>query len=453
MAQSPPCILTIAGSDSGGGAGIQADLKTITALQCYGLSALTALTAQNTCGVQDIHEVPADFVRAQLDSVIQDFPVKAAKTGMLFSAEIIDTVACRLANKNFPLVVDPVCVSQSGDKLLEDNALKALCDGIVPLADLITPNRPEAEILSGKKIQKESDIHKASEIILSMGAGAVLLKGGHFISETVVDWLFLPYTDPIKIKRQRINTSNTHGTGCTLSAALAACLGKGLNLNDAVMRARDFLHHSLRGAFTLGEGQGPVNHLVELERLTSQREVLHNMEFVRDGLIRSPEVTKLVPEVGMNLATAIPWPQNFEDIAAFDGRIRLARSGILLCGCPGFGVSRHMSKVLLSAQEINPDINCVANIRFSEQILHAIRDLNFHVAWFSRDQEPCEIKQQEGSTLEWGTVKALKEHERPSEVRVVADRGEKGKEPMLRILAQDTDEMLAFVKSIAINLA
>ncbi len=262
-----PCILTIAGSDSGGGAGIQADLKTIAALGCYGSSAITALTAQNGLGVSGIHAPEPAFVVAQLQATLEGFPIAAAKTGMLFSAGIINAVADVLiaTARRFPLVVDPVCVSQSGHRLLEESAVSALIQRMIPLADLLTPNKPEAELLSGREIRTAEDRDVAIRILLDLGAKAVLLKGGHFeAADRMTDWLGLPGQPVLPLSQPRVDTPNNHGTGCTLSAAIAACLGLGLPLADAIRRAQRYLNTCLGRAYTPGKGVGPVNHMAEL---------------------------------------------------------------------------------------------------------------------------------------------------------------------------------------------
>ncbi len=260
----PPCVLTIAGSDSGGGAGIQADLKTMTVLGTYGLSVITALTAQNTTGVYGIEPASPSFAAKQLEVVLDDFPIRAAKTGMLFSAGIIEALAPLLETVSFPLVVDPVCVSQSGHRLLEESAIDALRTRILPLAALVTPNRPEAETLTGMSIDSPEDVREAVARILSMGSQAVLLKGGHFEGEAMVDWLGLPGKDPIPLRHARVATHNAHGTGCTLSAAIASWLAKGHDLEDAVTRGKDYLLLALEQGFDLGRGDGPTNHLAPL---------------------------------------------------------------------------------------------------------------------------------------------------------------------------------------------
>lgn len=264
-AQSWPVILTIAGTDSGGGAGIQADLKTITVLGGYGASVAAALTAQNGAGVLGIHEVPVDFVLLQLTAVRRGFPVRAAKTGMLASSPIIEALAGALRDKDFPLVVDPVCVSQSGHRLLRSDAEEAMRLCILPLADLLTPNRPEAELLSGLALKGEADVARVAEKLFSLGAKAVLLKGGHFDAfdgkKSMTDWLCLPGKTPRPMAHPRVETVNNHGTGCTLSAALATFLGLGFGLEEAVAKAQAYLTRALETGFSPGIGAGPPNFL------------------------------------------------------------------------------------------------------------------------------------------------------------------------------------------------
>jgi hydroxymethylpyrimidine/phosphomethylpyrimidine kinase len=263
--RSHPVVLTIAGSDSGGGAGVQADLKTITVLGGFGTSVITALTAQHGAGVLGIHSTPADFVLLQLRAVREGFPVRAAKTGMLSEPAIIDALADALADKDFPLVVDPVCVSQSGHRLLREDAEAILRERMLPLADLVTPNRPEAELLTGMPIDGPEGVRRAMRRLFELGAKAVLIKGGHFSQfeggRQIVDWLGLPGREPTPLAHDRVETSNNHGTGCTLSAALATFLGQGLPLSEAVVKAQSFLSRALQSSFCPGLGAGPPNFL------------------------------------------------------------------------------------------------------------------------------------------------------------------------------------------------
>jgi hydroxymethylpyrimidine kinase/phosphomethylpyrimidine kinase len=257
-----PVALTIAGSDSGGGAGIQADLKTFFALGCHGTSALTALTAQNTVGVSGVHEVPPGFVRAQIDAVADDIGVDAAKTGMLSSAEIVVAVAEAVKTHNVTkLVVDPVFVSKHRDTLLAESAVGALRDRLIPLAEIVTPNLYEAGALLGS----EGDITSVSEmrgtakaIALELGPRAVLVKGGHLPGDRAID-VFYDGANFVEIEGERFDTEDTHGTGCTLAAAITAHLARGTDLLDAVYAAKGFVSGAIRRSLRLGKGFGPVN--------------------------------------------------------------------------------------------------------------------------------------------------------------------------------------------------
>jgi hydroxymethylpyrimidine/phosphomethylpyrimidine kinase len=264
MPHAYPRVLTIAGSDSGGGAGIQADLKTFMAQGCYGMSAITALTAQNTRGVFGVHPVPAEFVAQQIDRVLEDIGADAVKTGMLFSSGIIAAVADALTRHGVKtLVVDPVMVATSGDVLLQADARATMIAQLLPMALVVTPNVPEAEVLSGVKIVDDASLLEAAQRIHAMGPRYVLMKGGHLPGAEAVDVLYdgtlwRPYRAP------RIDTVNTHGTGCTYAAAIAAHLARGLGVEDAVTAAKTYLTGALAHSTPLGGGHGPVNHLWHL---------------------------------------------------------------------------------------------------------------------------------------------------------------------------------------------
>lgn len=260
-------VLTIAGSDSGGGAGIQADLKTFSACGCYGMSVITALTAQNTCGVSAIHPVPIKFVREQLDAVLTDIGADAVKIGMLFSPELIKTVATALADfKVTNIVLDPVMVAQSGDKLLQDEAVEAIRQHLVPMADILTPNLPEAEVLTGSSVQSAAEMKKAAEALASSGCKAVLIKGGHRSGQQSDDLLYLSKDRQfLELAGQRIETRNNHGTGCTLSSAIASMLAKGETMEEAVRQAKSYIQGAIKAGaqYRIGKGHGPVHHFFQ----------------------------------------------------------------------------------------------------------------------------------------------------------------------------------------------
>lgn len=259
----PPRILIIAGSDSGGGAGIQADIKTVSAHGGYAMTAITALTAQNTQGVFGVYPTPPDFIAQQIELALSDIGADAIKTGMLHSSEVIKTVAATLDGVTVPLIVDPVMVAKGGAELLEDSALSALREWLIPKATLLTPNLPEASLLIGQTIRTVEEMHKVAPLLRSLGAQSVLLKGGHLEGDTVTDLLITAqgveaFTSP------RIATRHTHGTGCTLASSIATLIGSGRPLSEAVRRARAYVQSAMRAAPGFGSGHGPLWHGVKL---------------------------------------------------------------------------------------------------------------------------------------------------------------------------------------------
>ena len=256
-----PKALTIAGSDSGGGAGIQADLKTFSAFRVFGMSVITAVTAQNSVGVQGVENLPPAFVARQLRSVLEDFGADAAKCGMLSTAPIIEAVATELASRRIEkLVVDPVMVAKSGDQLLQPEARAALADRILPLALLVTPNLPEAEVLAGIRVAEPEDMEEAARRIHQMGPRYVLVKGGHLKGDaTDLLWNGRDFT---RFSTPRIDSQNTHGTGCTFSAAIAAGLARGQALGDAIRSAKAYVTRAIREGFRAGRGVGQLRHFI-----------------------------------------------------------------------------------------------------------------------------------------------------------------------------------------------
>ncbi len=265
-AATPPRVLTIAGSDSGGGAGIEADLKTFTALQVFGMAAVTSITAQNTTGVYGVHDVPVDMVAQQIDVVAQDIGVDAAKSGMLSNSAIIYAVADAIVRHRIEkYVLDPVMVSETGHRLLREDAVEALKTRLIPLALVVTPNAAEAEALTGVRVIGVASQREAARALHGLGARAVLVKGGHLEGADAIDILF-DGREFTEISAPRIATRNTHGTGCTYAAAIAAFLGHGQPLPEAVHDAKQYVTEAIRRGFALGHGAGPLNHFWPIER-------------------------------------------------------------------------------------------------------------------------------------------------------------------------------------------
>jgi hydroxymethylpyrimidine/phosphomethylpyrimidine kinase len=434
-------ILTIAGSDSGGGAGIQADLKTIALLGGFGMSVLTALTAQNSEEVRAIHGIPPAFIEQQLDAVLSDMGADAAKTGMIFNATAIEAVADRLSAYGIEkIVVDPVMVAKGGDTLLLEEARETLAKRLIPLALLVTPNIPEAEVLSGKSISTEKDIHESARIIKAMGPKHVLIKGGH-LPGPAKDILYDGQRF-FEFSKERIHTPHTHGTGCTYSSAIATFLAMDLEIKEAVGRAKDFIHSAIRFAFPLGKGHGPTNVYAPFARDQARCRVLDALQI---NLVRLQQASigHLIPEVQSNLGYALPFAETRAHVAAFPGRLVRLGETIGSVSGPAFGSSRHIANIILTAMRHDPRYRSAMNIRFSETRVRQCQALGWKVGAFDRTQEPDDIKKREGSSLEWGTETVLSEGAGMPDV--IYDRGDMGKEAMIRVLGKTPDEVVAKV--------
>lgn len=431
-------ILTVAGSDSGGGAGIQADLKAITVLGGYGMSVITALTAQNTVGVQGVHAVPIAFIEQQLDSVLSDIGADAAKTGMLATPEIVEVVAGGIKRyKVQPLVLDPVMVAKSGDSLLAEDARETLKKVLLPLAFVVTPNLPEAEVLCGRQVKNLNDMHEAAKRIYDLGPDNVVIKGGH-LEGRAVDLLF----DGVSFETldaPRLNQRNTHGTGCTFSAALATLLAEGHQITEAVKKAKKFITRAIATGLDIGSGHGPTNPYAHILTWQDRESILAELNKALDFLIHK-QLGSMIPEVRSNLGYALPGALEYQEVAGFAGRISQVGDRLFAYRQPEFGASRHIARVIMAAMKHKPELRSAMNIRFNQDILAACQKLGLQIASFDRSQEPKDIKEREGSTLEWGTSAALEGMEELPDL--VYDEGDVGKEPMIRILGKNPMEVV-----------
>lgn len=434
---SPPVALTIAGSDSGGGAGIQADLKTMEAHGIFGTSAITSVTAQNTHGVESTHVLPIEEIDAQIEAVVSDFDVRAIKTGMLATSAVVETVAEHLADRDAPAVVDPVMVAASGDRLLEPDAERAYED-LIAESTLVTPNADEAAVLTGIEPADEETAREAGEELVEMGAEAAVVKGGHMPTEDVVDVL-VTGEGVETFEHPRIDTEATHGSGCTLSSAIAARLADGDELRWAVGGSLGFMERAVRYPLAVGEGPGAVHHLAGLR---NQAEHEHTAETVAGVVERfvAEDVSGLVPEVGMNVVGATPYAEAVAETAAVEGRITRTLSGVQPNRGVRFGASSHVARFLLAAREFDPDLRFAVNCRFDDNIESALDALDGSVAEYDRAAEPEEIKAEEGSTMDWGAQQAFESTE-GTPVAVI-DRGEVGKEAIVKLVASDAETLV-----------
>lgn len=427
--------LTIAGSDSGGGAGIQADLKTFAALRVHGMSAVTAITAQNTTGVGAIQEVDPKVVKAQIEAVVEDIGVDAAKTGMLYSSGIINVVAKEVEEHGFPVVVDPVMVAKSGAPLLKKDAVKALAERLIPLATVVTPNAMEAEALSSVKVESLEDAKESAKEIAKLGAAAVVVKGGHVdTGNKVYDILY--HGGKFEIyEGDRLPAKSTHGTGCVFSSAIAAELAKGKSIEEAVREAKTFVSNAIRFGLPLGKGVGPVDPTASLHNEAEKYEVLMVVKEAVKILEKNPKVAYLIPESQSNIGMALRYPSSAADVAAVPGRVVKLRDGVKASAHPEFGASRHVANTILTAMRHDPAVRSAMNIRYSKELVELCRSLGMAVSFYDRRLEPPDVKEKEGMTTVWGTEEAIKKIGRVPDV--IYHEGDYGKEPMIVVLGKD----------------
>jgi hydroxymethylpyrimidine/phosphomethylpyrimidine kinase len=371
-----PVVLTIAGSDSGGGAGIQADLKTIEAAGGFGTSAVTAVTAQNTTGVASSHVLPVGEIDAQIEAVRSDFDVRAVKTGMLATAEVVETVTSTARGIDAPVVVDPVMVAATGDRLLTEAAEEAY-EELIAAAALVTPNADEAAVLTGIEPDDEASARRAGEALVGTGADAALVKGGHMPGETVLDVLVTP-EGVETATHPRIDTDATHGSGCTLSSAIATRLAHGEPMSRAVGRSVAFMERAVRYHHGVGTGPGAVHHLVELRNEAERGPTIEALEEAV-GRLRGRDPGSLVPPAGINVAAATPYAETIGEVAAVEGGLERTAGGLEPNGPVRFGVGTGPTRRLLDAREHRPDLRAAVECRLDEEVAAAMDDLGWVV--------------------------------------------------------------------------
>jgi len=440
-----PVAITIAGSDSGGGAGIQADLKTFAALGVHGTVALTSITAQNTYSVTAVYDLPPEMVVKQIEAVWEDMGIDAGKTGMLSNSEIVRAVARTVSKLGFPLVVDPVMIAKSGAPLLRPEAVEAVIKELIPVAKVVTPNRFEAERITGLRIETLEDARRAAKMIVEeLGAEAAIVKGGHVESGDVsVDVMY--YKGGFhEYRAPRIVDGCTHGTGCAFSAAIAAGLAKGQDLVEAVKTAKEFITMSIKYGTRIGRGSCPVNPTAWLE-IPAER--FRAVERLREALKLIAEKQELfakhIPETGMNIVMSIDprYASSVEDVAGVKGRITRAGAKELRIGEIDFGASSHVARLVLAAMKHDPAVRAAMNLRYSEELVENAKRRGYLVVYVDRRAEPEEVRRVEGASIPWILEEAVKKAggRVPD---IIYDHGDVGKEPMIRILGRDPVEVV-----------
>lgn len=437
-----PIVMTIAGSDSGGGAGIAADLKTFAAFGVHGTCAITSVTAQNTTGVLKTFDLDPEAVASQIEAVCTDMNIKWVKTGMLASSEIVKEVAKQVKKHRLSLVLDPVMAAEAGGDLLRKEALSVLIEELLPLCKVTTPNASEAGSIAGIPVKNHEDAKLAARKIADLGVEAVIVTGGHL---DATDLLYESVSGTFTRVPGTFVRGGTHGSGCTYSASMTACLACEDNLETAARKAKKFVEQAIQRSLPVGRGVGPVNPLgktlEEKERYLTLKDVKEAVLILSD----SPEFAKLIPEVGCNIGMAIQGARSYEDIAAVEGRIVKYRGRANPVGCVDFGASRHVAKVVFAALRENSGIRAAMNVKYTEEILEACREMGLGISSFDRAKEPEDV-----STMDWGTSEAIKEYGGVPEV--IYDEGGMGKEPMVRLLGPDASELAKFAVELARRL-
>lgn len=443
-----PRALTIAGSDSSSGAGVQADLKTFSALGVYGLTVLTCVTAQNTLGVYSVKPLEPELVEAQYRAVLEDPGFDAVKTGLLPSKPIVELVARELRKLDKPIVVDPVYMAGTGFKLSSEEAYEALVEKLIPIATVVTPNANEAAKIAGIRVETVEDAEKAARKISSLGVEVVVVKGGH-LKETSTD-VVLHRGEVFKLRGTKVEGS-FHGAGCCFSAAVAAMLAKGLNPLDAIKEAKRFIETAVAHHYRVGSGMKPVNPMAGLYMEAEKWSVLENVRAAIKLLEAEPKVSMLIPEVASNLVMALSYARSPSEVAGVPGRIVKVLGGVKAVMEPAYGASSHVARTVLTAMRFDPRIRAGMNIKMSDHVLEVCVKLGLKVSGWDRRLEPPEVKAVEGLSTSWGAEQAIK-----AAGGVVPDviyhRGDWGKEPMITVLGRDAVEVVKKVLNIARSL-
>ena len=423
--------LTVAGSDSIGGAGIQVDVKAMSVVGVHATSVITAVTAQNTQGVDGIFPMPEEFVQAQLEAVLKDCDIKAVKTGMLYNAEIVETVADILEDHEVPLIVDPVMISGTGCSLCEDDFVKALKKKLLPICELVTPNKHEAEILAGMNIKNEDDVTLACELIGKQGS-SVLLKGGHMKGPKVIDYLYLS-SEFNKLEYPRLNKAG-HGSGCALSAFITANMAKGLDIVNAVMKSRDLIQESIATQYAIGKGDVVVNPMVKMKGESDKFRILDSLDNAAAKIVDIvPD--EFVPKAGMNIAYALKEAAGPEEIAAIDKRL-VVHNGILRKNGPAkFGAAEQLSYVLLEVMKHDPKDRCIMSLAYRNDILDVMEEVGMTAVAVEMPKD----KIAEATAKAVGIAGKVPD--------AIVDKGSK-KDRIIRLIARDPELMMQKLENI-----
>ncbi len=443
--------LTIAGSDSSGGAGIQADIKTFSALGLYCTTVITVLTAQNTKTILDIFITPSNFFKNQLVSTIEDITPDIIKIGVLYDNSIIEIVHEILYPLNIPIVLDPVLISGTGVKLLKDTSYESFKKKIIPLSHVITPNLLEAEMLSGNKISSEHELVEAAYEIMKLGTDNIIIKGISNKEEhdKIFDILVEKEGNNIsKVWNDRLQISEIHGTGCNFSSSLASFICKGYEIKDSFYLANAYVKEGLMNVIKIGKGIWVTNPLDNLYENSSKYNVLYSLNTSIKILEEMKDFYLLVPETKTNFVYSLEHPKLFIDVAGVSGRITNMGSRIRIPNVVEFGASKHMANAVIAANQLNHSVRSAINIKNNNEILGICRT-NFVCSYYSRKEEQNEDKRTDGLSISWGIKNAM---EKIQNAEIVFHDGDYGKEPMIVIFGKDPYEIIDKIKTIIFKL-
>jgi hydroxymethylpyrimidine/phosphomethylpyrimidine kinase len=437
-------VLSIAGSDSSSGAGIQADLKTFFSLGTYGCSAVTAITVQNTKNIFEVFPIPSEIVVSQINSILNDIKIDAIKIGMVYDGIIINKIFKILKNINIPIIVDPIFTSTSGKNLIKYEAIKALKKKILPIATIITPNINEATQLSGIDIQSKEDLVKSLTKMKKLGPKNVIVKGGHLISEHSIDTLIDDKLNIIEFSNSRIPIPENHGSGCNFSAALSAYISQGYEIPIACKLANEFINSVLKNLLYIGKGFPVTDTALTTSSSAFKFHVIEELSIAINELEAISNVGKLIPETQSNFAYAIPNATSIKEVAGIKGRLVRIDQKVKASSCIEFGASQHIASAVLSYMNINPLMRAGFNIKYDKKIIELLQSF-MRVSDYDRRVEPQKLKEKEGYTIQWGIKKAIL---KDNEVRGIYHKGDIGKEPMIILFGYKPAEIVEYLRKL-----
>lgn len=438
--------LSIAGSDSSGGAGIQADIKTMSALGIYSCTVITAITAQSTSNVDYILPLGAQIIKKQIKSVLSDIPINAIKIGMVYNNEIITAVSHILKHSKIPIVLDPIISAGTGARLLQKEFVEDFKNKLVPICDVITPNIHEAETLSETKIKTEKDIRNAASKIQELGAKNVIVKGGHFRNdnEMIIDIILDELGKFTVFKNPRMKIVETHGSGCNFSAAVTSFLALKYPVINACFLANKYVHRSILKTVKIGKGIPVNNPISKMYEESCRYQVIEDLGLAVENLVNMKNFVDLIPETQSNLVYAIPNARRIEDVAGVNGRIVKAGNKSVPTSGIKFGASKHVASSVLEYMKTNQMIRSALNIKNDKNILSTCKKL-FSACFYERNLEPRKIKETEGNSIPWGIKMALLKN---PDADIIYHSGDVGKEPMIIIFGQGPQDVVDKVKKI-----